>query len=133
VLALGRDGKPPIPADAVTLPAGDSELHGTIESRTGLRVALIVFGVAAAVGGVALVLTANGKKRECNEYSECYDRDTLNMPQFAGGIALSTVGSGLMFVPLFIRDKAVVEVRPQSDAAEPRSAVARGLALSGQF
>ena len=133
VLALGRDDKPPIPADAVTLPAGDSELHGTIESRTGLRVALIVLGVATAVGGVALALTANGKKRECDEYGDCYDRDTLKLPQFIGGIALGSVGSGLTFAPLFIRDKAVVEVRPQSDAAQPRSTVARGLALSGQF
>ena len=131
--ALSRDGKPPIAADAVTLPAGDSELHGRLESRTGLRVALVALGVASAIGGTALALTADGKERECNEFGECYDRSTLNLPQFIGGIALGTAGAGLMLAIVLIHDKAVIEVRPQNAAAERHSPLARGIALSGHF
>jgi hypothetical protein len=131
-LALSRGEKPPISAEPVTLPAGQSEMRGTLESRAGIRAAGWVVAIGGAVVGSVLMFTATKKEQNC-DFGVCNDTTTLDAGKLVGGAVIMGAGLGIGIAMVAVRDKAVVEVNPQSGAAQRPLALARGISLHGHF
>jgi hypothetical protein len=81
---------------------------------------------------LVLMFTSSGTERNC-DFGDCTDRATIDNGKLIGGAVVAGLGLGIGLPMAFIRDKAVVEVNPQSGAAQRPLALARGISLSGQF
>jgi hypothetical protein len=130
-IALSRDGDPPIAADPVTLPAGDAQLHGRLESRGGIRAAGWLTLIGGAVAGGVVMFTSSSKGQECS-FGTCSETTEINMGQLIAGAALMGVGLGVGLVLVRVPDSAVVQVESASASNRPLT-LARGVTLSGHF
>lgn len=123
-LALSRDDRPPVAADPVALPAGSSEVQGTIESRAGVRVAGFVIAIGSLVGGLALALTAtSGSALDSH----------LDMGQVTAGVVVMGVGTPVGFVMALTHDKATIEVHHNDSASLLPLPQARVWSMHGSF
>lgn len=131
-LALSRDNKAPLAAEAVTLPAGTSEVRGSIESRAGIRAAGWVIAIGGTIVGSVLMFTASKKEQNC-DFGVCSDMTTIDTGKLVGGAVVMGAGLGLGIAMVGVRDKAIVEVNPQRGARANPMAMARGVSFSGHF
>jgi hypothetical protein len=129
VIALSKEGRFPIEAEAVTLPAGKSRVTGTLESRAGLRGA----GWAIAAGGLLiggiLVFTSKTTEEKCYGTDSCIETSGYDKGKFLAGVVIASGGVGVGLVLAFRPDVAKVEVATRNPtlALPP----ARGFAFSG--
>jgi hypothetical protein len=129
VLAISEGNGFPREAGAVTLPAGTSRVKGSLESRSGMRVAGWVIAVGSIVGGTALMLTASKDVEKCDDYIGCRTSSELDGTKLILGAVVLGAGSGVGFFMAFRPDVAKVDVGSRSPAlALPP---ARGFVLSG--
>jgi hypothetical protein len=129
VFALSRPDERAREAEPVTFPAGASRIHGTIESRAGVRVAGWLIGLGGTVAGAALMLTSREDEERCSDISGCHTTTGLNTTKFLLGVSVMSVGMGVGFYMAFRPDVAKVEVASkQLPLALPP---ARGFAFGG--
>jgi hypothetical protein len=132
-LALSKDGKSPVEAGSVSFPAGDSQILGSYQSNTGIRVAGVVIIVASAVAGGALIFTSS-KDGSCDSYGYC--SKTLDTTQLALGTVVLAGGSLLGIGLVMVSDSGSVQVAPrgQTPLPEPNARLRLpGLALRSTF
>jgi hypothetical protein len=143
VLGLSKDGEPASEASTVTIPAGNSTLHGEVADRSALR----LLGWGALIGGVGggayLMFTSAGTEEKCDE-SGCMDEPTFDATKAVVGLALLTGGSLAWWVLHRTKDGAEIRVepgapgakrgsRPPTELDRRRTAAVPGLTLSGLF
>ena len=112
--ALARSGDRPREADAITLPAGRSTLKGTYIDRSRTRLAVLVAGGSAVVGGVALLAAGVSSDKPNGAVA------------VVGGI-LTVAGSWTMCSFYFIKDGAEISVSPGAPSAVAVSRVSAAL------
>jgi hypothetical protein len=133
-LALSRGDKPPISAEPVTLPPGNSEVRASFESRSGLRVAGWLLLLGSSIGGLALVFTSASTKQDCSTGpSYCHETSDLNAGQMIAGVALASVGAGVGVALAVLPDKPVIEVASSGPNFSRPLSVPRGVTVSGRF
>lgn len=129
VLALSSGNDFPREAEAVALAPGNSRIKGTIESRSGVRIAGWVITVGSLVGGTAIMLTAREDETRCSDVSGCRTSPRFNTGKAVLGLALASVGGGIGIFMAFRRDVAKVDVSSKTlTLALPP---ARGFVLGG--
>ncbi len=99
--AVAQSGGSPIEADPIALPPGNSTLKGTYHDNLGTRVAVIVVGVAAVAGGLALELSSFGS-----------GENGFNTTSLVGGTALEVGGLVAILCARLARDTVDLSITP---------------------
>ena len=133
VLALSNGDEPPRKADALTFPAGESQVVGTFESRAGVRTAGWIILVSSVVVGTVMVYSSITSEQTCSDYGfgeSCYETADVSVPLLLGGTLIAAAGIPLGIVLGVRRDVGHVEL-----AERPRGLSqalnAPGLTLQG--
>jgi hypothetical protein len=112
-LALSLPGGRVIEPDEPVEISRGSSLHGTYESRAGVRAAGVVLALASlAAGGV--MVAASIHSSTCDRNGAC--TNGIDEGLAWGGVAVVSIGGLAGVVMAVIRDRAAIEVVPNSDA-----------------
>ncbi len=107
--AVAKPGGDPIEAEPITLPAGHSTLKSKYSDNTGARVGVVVAGIAALAGGLAL------------EFDSISNSGNINSGELIGGAVLQ--GGGLLAIlwARLIKDGVELSVSPGTAALLPNA------------
>jgi hypothetical protein len=129
VLALSSGNGFPREAEAVSLPAGNSRVKGSMESRSGVRIAGWVIAVGSLVGGGAIMLTARDEEETCYEFSGCSTTSNLDTTKFLLGVVVMSAGTGVGIFMALRPDVAKIDIASRTPG--PALPAARGFVLGG--
>jgi hypothetical protein len=135
-LSLSPPGALPRRTVPVMIPKGGSELHGYIESRSGVRIAGWTLVAAAVIASVALMATATETSQECMPAAYgpplCQQVPGFNTGKIVGGMVTLAVGVPIGILMGLAPDLPHVEARGAANPA-PSPGKAPGVVVTGGF
>jgi hypothetical protein len=116
-LALSKDGHRPVPAGS-TVVQGPATVRGWYADHGTERVLGALVWVAGLIGGVAMIVAADGHEVDC-QAGDCVENPKVDGPLLAGGAGV-IVGAGIVGTLLMLqRDQARITVEPLTAVAAP--------------